>query len=99
MGYISVIERYSCIRILFGLQIDMVINEQVTVGIVNNVPKYVIWKGRSHTISKIGLHHHFREGNTLYHVFSVATNTLFLRLKLNTDNLQWTLEETNENGI
>ena len=77
----------------------MKINETVTVGIVGSVPKYIIWKGRNHTIIKIGLHHHYREGSTLYHIFSVATGTLFLRLKLNTDNLKWTLEEIQENGI
>ena len=76
----------------------MTINELVTVGSVNGNPKYVIWKGRNYTITRIGLHHHFREGSTLYHVFSVTTDTLFLRLKLNTDNLLWQLEEI-ENGI
>jgi hypothetical protein len=76
----------------------MIINEPVTVGSVNGDPKYVIWKGRNYTITKIGLHHHFRQGNTLYHIFSVVTDTLFLRLKLNTDDLTWRLEEI-EDGI
>jgi hypothetical protein len=76
----------------------MLINEPVTVGSVNGTPKYVIWKGRTHTIKKIGLHHHFSEGNTLYHIFSVATDTLFLKLKLDTSSLLWRLEEM-ENGI
>ena len=76
----------------------MIIDEPVTVGSVNDGPKYVIWKGRNYTITKIGLHHHFREGDTLYHVFSVTTDTLFLRLKLNTDDLTWRLEEI-EDGI
>lgn len=71
----------------------MMINEKVTVGMINDIPKYVIWKGRSHNITQIGLHHHFREGNTLCHVFSVISGTLFLRLKFNTDNLIWVLEE------
>ncbi len=71
----------------------MLINESVTVGSVDGTPKYVIWKGRNYTVTKIGLHHHFREGSTLYHVFSVSTDTLFFRLKLNTDNLLWRLEE------
>jgi hypothetical protein len=76
----------------------MIINEPVTVGSVNGNPKYVIWKGRYHTITQAGLRHHFREGSTLYHVFSVITDTLFLRLKLNTDNLLWRLEEI-EDGV
>jgi hypothetical protein len=76
----------------------MTIDEPVVVGSVNGNPKYVIWKGRNYTITKIGLRHHFREGNTLYHVFSVVTDTLFLRLKFNTDDLTWRLEEV-EDGI
>lgn len=76
----------------------MMINEPVTVGFIDGNPKYVIWKGRNYTIIKIGLHHHFRTGTTLYHIFSVVTDNLFLRLKLNTDNLLWRLEEI-QDGI
>lgn len=76
----------------------MIINEKVTVGIVNDIPKYVIWKGRSHNITQIGLHHTFREGNTLCHIFSVTAGTIFMKLKLDTDNLGWRLEEI-EDGI
>jgi hypothetical protein len=71
----------------------MIINEKVTVGMVNDIPKYLTWKGRSHNITQVGLHHHFRTGNTLYHIFSVTSETIFMRLKLDTDNLSWTLEE------
>ncbi len=74
----------------------MTINEKVTVGMVNDIPKYMIWKGRSHTITKIGLHHHTKVGNTLYHIFSGISGTVFLRLRLNTDNLLWTLEEISD---
>jgi hypothetical protein len=74
----------------------MKINEKVTVGMVNNIPKYVLWKNRSHNITQIGLHHHFREGATLYHVFSVIAGTLFMRLKFDTDSLVWVLEEVSD---
>jgi hypothetical protein len=74
----------------------MVVKEKVTVGMVNDIPKYVIWRGRNYTVTKIGLHHILREGRTLYHVFSVATNTLFLRLRLNADDLHWRLEEISD---
>lgn len=75
----------------------MIIDEKVTVGMVNDIPKYIIWKGRSHNINQIGLHHHYREGNILYHVFSVVSGTIFMRLKFDTDNLGWVLEEISEN--
>lgn len=59
-------------------------------------PKKVLWNGRVYEVTKVGLHHTYREGTTLYHIFSVATETLFLRLKLNTDNLYWKLEEVSD---
>ena len=59
-------------------------------------PKWVIWDGRLYPIAKIGLHHTFRQGRTLYHVFSVASKTLFFRLVLNTENLHWRLEEISD---
>lgn len=71
----------------------MTIDEPVTVGLINNAPKYVIWKGRNYTIDKIGLHHIYREGRTLYHIFSAVSETLFMRLKLDTESLDWKLEE------
>lgn len=74
----------------------------VSVGVVFNhktrkvIPKWVLWEGKTHSIVKIGLHHKFREGRTLYHIFSVATETLFFRLRLDTENLFWRLEEISD---
>lgn len=56
-------------------------------------PTEVLFEGRTYIIYKVGFHHTYREGRTLYHVFSVAASSLFFRLVLNTDNLFWTLEE------
>jgi len=56
-------------------------------------PKWIVWNNRLYPIAKVGLHHTFRQGRTLYHVFSVVSKTLFFRLSLNTDNLHWRLEE------
>lgn len=56
-------------------------------------PKWLVWNNRLYTVVKIGLHHTYRKGRTLYHVFSVISKTLFFRLVLNTDNLHWRLEE------
>jgi hypothetical protein len=59
-------------------------------------PKTVLWNNRSYSIDKVGLHHTFRQGRTLFHVFSVSTKSLFLRLVLNTENLHWKLEEISD---
>lgn len=57
------------------------------------IPKKVLFEGREHAISKIGFHHTFREGRVLYHVFSVASDTMFFRLVFNSENLFWKLTE------
>jgi hypothetical protein len=68
------------------------ISEPVVVG-MSTEPKWVKWRQRVYKIEKIGLHHTFRQGRTLYHVFSVVAGSVFLRIRLNTENLIWQLEE------
>jgi hypothetical protein len=60
------------------------------------VPKWVKWDGKLYKIDKVGFHHTYREGRVLYHVFSVASKTLFFRLVLNTETLNWRLEELSD---
>jgi hypothetical protein len=78
------------------------ISAPVTVGVVYDhktrkvIPSYIVWEGRTHRIEKVGLHHTFRQGRTLFHVFSAASKTLFFRLVLNTDILSWRLEEISD---
>jgi len=60
-------------------------------------PRRIIWNRRLYPIIKLGFHHTFRRGRTLYHVFSVAGKTLFFRLVLNTETLHWRLEEITDN--
>lgn len=59
-------------------------------------PKWVVWDGRLHAVKKVGLHHTYKQGRTLFHVFSVASKTLFFRLVLNTETLGWRLEEISD---
>jgi hypothetical protein len=59
-------------------------------------PRKIFWNGREYIVTKTGLHHTYRTGRTLFHVFSVVANTTFLRLSLNTDNLFWQLDEVDE---
>jgi hypothetical protein len=60
------------------------------------MPTKVIFEGRDYLVTKLGFHHLYRRGRTLYHVFSVASPTLFFRLVLDTDTLHWTLEEISD---
>lgn len=79
------------------------IQEPISVELIFNsqtkkiFPYHVNWRGKTYQIDKVGLHHFFRQGRTLFHVFSVSCDNLFFRLKLNTDNLHWVLEEIAEN--
>jgi len=59
-------------------------------------PRALVWNGRLYGVVKVGLHHKFRQGRTLYHVFSVASKSMFFRLVLNTENLHWRLEEISD---
>jgi hypothetical protein len=59
-------------------------------------PRHIKWNGRIHRITKIGLHHTYRRGRTLFHVFSVASPTLFFRLVLDSETLHWKLEEISD---
>lgn len=59
-------------------------------------PKWIVWNNRLYPVIKVGLHHTFREGRTLYHVFSVVSKTLFFRLVLDTETLHWKLEEISD---
>lgn len=59
-------------------------------------PKNILWEGRVYPVTKIGLHHTYREGNILFHVFSLESPSLFFRIVLNTDTLHWSLEEISD---
>lgn len=72
-----------------------IISEMVTVG-MSDSPRWVKRKNRIYKITKIGFHHTFREGKTLYHIFSVTSDSVFMKLILNTENLKWILEEISD---
>ena len=77
-------------------------NERVSVSMIYDSvkqyvsPRSIVWKNRLYPVKKIGFHHTFRKGRTLFHVFSVSTPTLFFRLVLDTDTLRWKVEEISD---
>ena len=64
--------------------------------IFHKIPISLTWSGRTYQVLKLGLHHTYRDGVTRHHIFSVVSRDLFFRLNLNTDNLNWTLEEVSD---
>lgn len=89
------------IRVIFGYMIEK-ISELVSVSFTFDSqkrsvePRSLVWNGRLYAVNKIGLHHTFSKGRTLYHVFSVTSKNLFFRLVLNTKSLHWKLEEISD---
>lgn len=63
------------------------------------VPLKVTWEGRDYPVKKIGLHHRYRQGRTLYHVFSVVSPTLFFKLVFDTETLNWRVEEIGDSEV
>lgn len=73
------------------------ISEKVDVVLASSNPISMHWRNKDYRITKVGLRHNFYEGNDLIHIFSVLSGSLFLKLKLNTKTLSWTLLEVLEN--
>lgn len=78
------------------------ISEQVSIQMVFDhragkvKPQQIFWKNHLYPVTQVGLRHHFREGRKLFHIFSLVSNNLFFRLKLDTESLTWTLEEISD---
>jgi hypothetical protein len=58
-----------------------------------SIPTRIIWQGREYNITKLGYHHTVRQGRTVVHIFSVANENTSFRLSLNSETLEWRLEE------
>lgn len=63
------------------------------------VPKKLKWQGREYLITKLTYHHKIREGRTTFHIFHVTDGDLDFRLRLDTENLHWILEEVCDDAI
>ena len=52
------------------------------------------WQGRIYKIKQVGMHYPMRQGRKLLHFFGVVSeNNTSFKIRFDTDNLQWTLEE------
>jgi len=56
-------------------------------------PIQIQWNNRDFRVEEVGMHHHFHQGNKLFHTFSVTAGGMFFKLVLDTENLFWKLEE------
>lgn len=56
------------------------------------LPQVMFWRGRTYQFIHLGLHHTTVDGDTLIHIFSMATAQASFQIALNTKTLLWTLE-------
>ena len=85
-GYILVIEQ-------FYIRMSEIINESVSVNLLNKQPINLSWRGRRYIILKLGLHYMEHEGRVLMHLFSITDGTTCFKLRFNTETLVWKLLE------
>lgn len=75
------------------------VNEKVTIISLFDVDKGSVmpvkmkWRGKIYRIHKLDYHNKFWDGRTRMHVYSVANDTMYFKLRLDTETLHWTLEE------
>jgi hypothetical protein len=75
-------------------QVSVVAIYHMTKGVV--MPWRVKWSGRTYNITKLGYHHKIKDGRYVHHIFSVASDTLYFKLMLDTETLHWWLEEVSD---
>ena len=59
-------------------------------------PVKLLWDGHEYRITNVGMHYTYRNGKSLFHVFTTSTENLSFKLVLNTDNLFWTVEQISD---
>lgn len=78
------------------------INESISVSLVydsktkKSAPRSIIWKNRIYRVNKLGLHHSYREGDRLCHIFSVLCGNVLFKLNFDTYSLHWKLMEISD---
>jgi hypothetical protein len=79
---------------------SLTLNEPISVTMMYNhhqhktVPLELIWRNRHYPITQIGLHHTYKEGDTLKHVFSVVSKDNFFEMSFDTNDLTWRLQKS-----
>jgi len=80
------------------------INESVSVVMYYSATKRVAaphtisWRNAEYRVGKIGYHHTITEGKILHHIYELVDTqeSLWFRLNLNTNTLQWNLEAVHD---
>jgi hypothetical protein len=60
------------------------------------IPYKIRWQLRDYFIKKLAYHHKAYEGRELLHIFHVTDGNLDFRIRFNTEDLNWILEEVSD---
>ena len=80
---------------VYTKKVIQILTESVEV-IFDKTPISLSWAKKQYVVQEVGLHHRYRDGVVLHHVYSVQADDLFFRLNLNTDSMLWKLEEVSD---
>lgn len=56
-------------------------------------PKILRWQGKHYPIQSVNLIHGAREGRIMLFYFSVSSDTIFFKLRLHSETLEWRIVE------
>jgi len=62
----------------------------------NILPVKLRWRDQEYQIKKLAYYHKFRQGRILQHIFHVTDGHLDFRLRFDSEDLSWTLEEVDD---
>ncbi len=60
------------------------------------VPKKLRWQGREYIMTKLSYYYRRREGRNISHIFHVTDGAMDFKLRLDSENLHWTLVEVTD---
>ncbi|PIU36949.1 hypothetical protein CO005_02710 [Candidatus Roizmanbacteria bacterium CG_4_8_14_3_um_filter_34_9] len=64
-----------------------------------SIPYKIRWRLRDYFIKSLAYHHKVREGRELLHIFHVTDGNLDFKIRFNTEDLNWILEEVSDGNI
>ncbi len=59
-------------------------------------PVKIKWQGREYVIKRVGYYHRARQGRTLQHIFHVTDGAWDFRLRCDSDDLHWYVEQVSD---
>lgn len=59
-------------------------------------PRKMRWQGRVYLFTKLPYYYKKREGRNIVHIFHMTDGSMDFKLRLDSENLHWTLEEVTD---